>query len=74
MKLYSVRKRSGQWTVCSNESVLLNFDSYDEAIETARSAVGVLADRIEQPEALCQNVAGLGRVGGRAWRLPRRAM
>jgi hypothetical protein len=42
-KIYAVRKRSGQWTVWSDEDVYLNFDSYDEAIETAQSAAIVLA-------------------------------
>ena len=45
MKLYAVRKRRGQWVICSNESVLLNFESYDEAISTARSAAETLSDR-----------------------------
>jgi hypothetical protein len=35
-KMYAVRKRLGQWTVWSDEDVCLNFQSYDEAIETAR--------------------------------------
>ena len=41
-KLYAVRKRRGQWTVWSDEDVYLNFESYDEAIETARTAAIVL--------------------------------
>jgi len=41
--IYAVRKRSGQWTVWSDEDVYLNFESYDEAIETARTAASVLA-------------------------------
>ncbi len=43
MKVYAVRKRSGLWAVCSDEKVVLNFDSYEQAIETARSALGVLS-------------------------------
>jgi hypothetical protein len=42
MSLYSVRKRRGQWTVCLEESVVMNFETYDDAVGTARSAVGVL--------------------------------
>ena len=49
MKLYAVRKRRGQWTVCSDEIVLLHFESYDEAIRTARSAVEVLSNRSPGP-------------------------
>jgi hypothetical protein len=49
MMIYAVRKRRGQWSVCSDESVLLHFESYDEAIETVRSAVGVLASRQHTP-------------------------
>src|SRR4051812_10717962 len=63
MPNFAVRKRRGQWTICSDENVLLNFNSYDEAIETARSAVGVLANRIEQP-ASGQKVSVLSRAGG----------
>jgi hypothetical protein len=44
-KIYAVRKRCGQWTVCSDEKVCLNFQSYDEAIETARTAALVLSHR-----------------------------
>ena len=42
-KIYAVRKRCGQWAVWSDEDVYLNFESYDEAIETARTAAIVLA-------------------------------
>ena len=45
MMLYAVRKRRGQWVICSDESVLLNFESYDEAIGTARSAAEALSVR-----------------------------
>jgi hypothetical protein len=43
MKVYAVRKRAGLWAVCSDENVVLNFDSYEQAIDTARSALGVLS-------------------------------
>ena len=45
MKLYAVRKRSGQWAVCSDEAVVLQFETYDEAIQIARSAAEVLMNR-----------------------------
>jgi hypothetical protein len=41
-KIYSVRKRCGQWAVCSDESVMLRFETYDEAVSTARDAWQVL--------------------------------
>jgi hypothetical protein len=44
MSLYSVRKRRGHWTVCLEESVVMNFENYEEAIGTARSAAEVLFD------------------------------
>jgi hypothetical protein len=50
MKLYAIRKRKGRWAVCSDETVILQFDSYDEALGIARSAAGVLTasrDRME---------------------------
>ena len=43
--LYAVRKRRGQWTVCADDNVVLQFETYDEAVATARGAVGVLASR-----------------------------
>ena len=63
-KLYIVRKRSGQWTVWSHEEVCLNFRSYDEAIETARSAAAVLSHepRIDR-EAGCTARTGDRRGG-----------
>jgi hypothetical protein len=42
-KIYAVRKRSGLWTVWTDEDVCLNFQSYDEAIATARTAAIVLS-------------------------------
>jgi hypothetical protein len=42
-KIYVVRKRCGQWTVWTDEDVFLNFQSYDEAIATARTAAIVLS-------------------------------
>ncbi len=45
MKVYAIRKRRGQWAVCCEESVLLQFETYAEAVETARSAAVVLASR-----------------------------
>jgi hypothetical protein len=73
MRLYAVRKRRGQWSVSSDETIVLNFDSYDEAIGTAQTAAEVMVTRSsEQSDAASQNVGA--RVGGRAWRLPRRAM
>lgn len=43
MLKYAVRKRRGQWTICADDHVLLDFRSYDEALATARSATQVLA-------------------------------
>jgi hypothetical protein len=45
VKVYAIRKREGRWAVCAADNVLLHFDSYDEAVETARAAAGVLAER-----------------------------
>ncbi len=51
MNVYVVRKRRGQWAICADENVVLQFDSYDEAIQTARAAVEVLTARVlKQPE------------------------
>jgi len=42
MPVYAVRKRHGHWRVFSGNDVLLDFDSYDEAVETAQTAMRVL--------------------------------
>ena len=51
--LYAVRKRHGHWTVCADDSVVLQFETYDEAVSTARGAVGVLASRARLRPAPC---------------------
>jgi|tagenome__1003787_1003787.scaffolds.fasta_scaffold18648952_1 hypothetical protein len=56
-KIYAVRKRCGQWTVSSDEKLCLNFQSYDEAIETARTAAIVLS---HQPAAAQEEEARPG--------------
>jgi hypothetical protein len=43
MTVYAVRKRDGQWAVCSAQSVTMLFQSYEEALEIARTAAGVIA-------------------------------
>jgi hypothetical protein len=45
MKVYAIRKRRGRWAVCCDENVLLQFETYAEAVEIARSAAEVLASR-----------------------------
>jgi hypothetical protein len=47
-KLYAVRKRAGRWAVWSDEDTSLSFDSYDEAVETARVAATVLTDKAQE--------------------------
>ena len=49
--LYAVRKRRGRWTICSDDNVVLQFDTYDEAVATVRGAVAVLAQRSSSHEA-----------------------
>ena len=73
MRLYAVRKRRGQWSVSSDETIVLNFDSYDEAIGTAQTAAEVMLTRSSEQSNAASEIVG-ARVGGRAWRLPRRAM
>ena len=50
--LYAVRKRRGHWMVCADDNVVLQFETYDEAVSTARGAVGVLASRARLHPAL----------------------
>ena len=35
---YQVKKRRGRWIVCAPASVMLNFNSYDDALKSARNA------------------------------------
>jgi len=58
--LYAVRKRRGHWTVCADDNVVLQFETYDEAVSTARGAVGVLASRARLHPAPCDGDAGHG--------------
>jgi len=58
--LYAVRKRRGHWTVCADDNVVLQFETYDEAISTARGAVGVLASRARLHPAQCDSNAEHG--------------
>ncbi len=51
--LYAVRKRRGRWTVCADDNVVLQFETYDEAVSTARGAVGVLLSRARLQPAPC---------------------
>ena len=39
MKVYAVRMCHGQWAVSSDEGVLLTFETYEEAMSAARSAI-----------------------------------
>ena len=65
--LYAVRKRRGHWTVCADDNLVLQFETYDEAVSTARGAVGVLASRARLQPAPCDGNAKHG--GGDAPRI-----
>jgi hypothetical protein len=56
--IYAVRKRSGQWVVYSEDNVVLHFESYDEAVEVARSAAEVLSRRHLQDAVLPSTPSG----------------
>jgi hypothetical protein len=58
--LYAVRKRRGNWTVCADDNVVLQFETYDEAVSTARGAVEVLASRARLHRAPCDGNAEHG--------------
>ena len=51
MTVYALRKRNGQWAVCSAQSVTMLFESYEEALEIARTAAGVVAGRAHEPSS-----------------------
>jgi hypothetical protein len=56
MQVYAIRKRGGQWAVCSEENVQLKFETYDEAVEVARAAAEVLASRRDRIAGAMQGV------------------
>jgi hypothetical protein len=58
--LYAVRKRRGHWIVCADDNVVLQFETYDEAVSTVRGAVGVLASRARLHPAPCDSNAEHG--------------
>jgi hypothetical protein len=58
--LYAIRKRRGQWTVCADDNVVLQFETYDEAVSTTRGAVGVLASPTRLHPAPCDGNAKRG--------------
>jgi hypothetical protein len=45
MPIYVVRKRDAQWSVCARSGALVQFDDYTEAVEVARLAADVMAER-----------------------------
>jgi hypothetical protein len=46
MTMYVVKKHEGQWSVSASDGGLVTFDSYSEAVETARLAAAVIAEKI----------------------------
>ncbi len=58
--LYAVRKRRGHWTVCADDNVVLQFETYDEAVSTARGAVGVIGSRARLHPEPCDGNAEHG--------------
>ena len=71
--MYSVRKRNGHWIVTVNSSIYLSFESYADAVGTARMAAAVLrkyATRTEGPVATVPafSFAGNAILAGDAYR------
>ena len=58
MTVYVVKKYQGQWSVCAGDGSLVAFDSYGEALESARLAAAVIrktrkrAERSKGPDAV----------------------
>lgn len=40
--VYAVRKVKGRWVVCTRDTIVMDFPSYQEAVETAQGASNVL--------------------------------
>jgi hypothetical protein len=46
MKLYVVRKWHGRWAVFSGQTMISDFESYEEAVVTAARAADVLSESL----------------------------
>jgi hypothetical protein len=44
--VYSVKKRTGRWVLCAGEDVVLDFESYDEAMEAVRAGIRALRELV----------------------------
>ena len=49
MTVYALRKRDGQWMICSAESATMLFKTYEEALEIARKAAATIARSAHGP-------------------------
>jgi hypothetical protein len=45
MTIYAIRKSHGKWTVFSKAEKVMEFDSYEEAFNTAQRAARVVTER-----------------------------
>jgi len=48
MAVYAVRKRDGRWAIYCAQTVSLSFESYEEALEIARTAAAVIVPRARE--------------------------
>jgi hypothetical protein len=47
MSIYTVKKHRGAWAVCSGGDAVMLFDSYEEAVDLAQTAVRIMVHRSE---------------------------
>lgn len=58
MSIYVVKKRRGTWVICSDEDAVMLFDSYEEAVDLAQTAVRIMADSNEVRRRWKESVCG----------------
>ncbi len=64
MKNYAIKKNDGYWVVGSDDGIMLQFETYDAALETAQRASETLASP-EVPPTTIRVFSRLRKMPGR---------
>jgi hypothetical protein len=61
--MYSVRKKLGEWTICFDDTVVMRFSSYEEALSIAKAAADVLVERERQKTLILRDIHACAQAG-----------
>ena len=61
--MYSVRKKQGEWTICFDETMVMRFSSYEEALAIAKAAADVLVERERQKSLILREIRACAHAG-----------